>query len=322
MKEERIIKLQSVYKDFIWGGIKIREVLHKDTGQLKKIAESWDISTHPMGQSIIAEGQFAGKTLGEYFDIVGWDKLGDYGTKYHRLPVLVKYIDAKESLSIQVHPGDVYARLHENDSGKNEMWHILGADEGAYVYLGFNRDVTRREVEKSIADNSIEKLLNKVPVKEGETYFIPAGTVHAIGKGCLICEIQQTSNVTYRLYDYDRVDANGNKRELHLEKALDVINFSAMDVTKNSSTDIAQVGKYLKDMLTGYDRCSIRKYEATGELSCQFGRSRINFVLILSGKGNLTCEDETLQIGVGEVYLINSPSVKISGKCNALVVSL
>ncbi len=322
MKEERVIKLQSVYKDFLWGGIKIREVLYKDTGQLNKIAESWDISTHPMGQSIIAEGQFAGKTLGEYFDIVGWDKLGDYGVKYHQLPVLIKYIDAKESLSIQVHPNDEYARAHENDSGKNEMWYILGADAGAYIYLGFNKNVTRREVEERISDNSIEQLLNKVSVKEGETYFIPAGTVHAIGKGCLICEIQQTSNVTYRLYDYDRVDVNGNKRELHLEKALDVINFSAMDISKNSSTDIAQVEKYLQDMLTEYDQCNVRKYEATGKFFYQSSQPRVNFVLILSGKGNLTCEDETLPIGVGEVYLINSSSIKISGKCEALVISL
>lgn len=322
MKEEKIIKLQSVYKEFIWGGTKIRDVLHKDTGGLARVGECWDISTHPSGRSIIAEGQFAGKTLSEYFDIEGWDMLGDYGTKYHQLPVLIKYIDAKDNLSIQVHPDDEYARAHENDSGKNEMWFILDANKGAFIYLGFNKNVTREEVENSIANDSIEKLLNKVYVKKGETYFIPAGTVHAIGKGCLICEIQQTSNVTYRLYDYKRPDINGKMRELHVDKAMEVINFNFFDITKYSATSIARVGQYLKEMLTECDRCSILRYEATGEFTYTSTHSRVKFVIVYSGIGTLTCEEDTVKIRVGEAYFINSPSIKLTGKCKAHIINL
>ena len=200
-----MIQLIPVYKQIIWGGTKIRDVLHKETGPLAKIAESWEVSTHRSGESTIGNGIFAGKTLGDYFETVGWENIGKYAVKYRQLPVMIKYIDAEQNLSVQVHPGERYARKHAEDGGKNEMWYVLAADEGAFLYLGFNRDVTKQQVRKACKDGTVEGLLNRIPVKKGEVFYVPAGTIHAIGAGCLICEIQQTSDATYRLYDYGRV---------------------------------------------------------------------------------------------------------------------
>ena len=289
---------------------------------MDRIAESWEVSTHADGQSVIAEGKYAEKTLGEYFDAIGWNKLGEYGTKHRRLPILVKYIDAKENLSIQVHPNDEYAKEHEHDSGKNEMWIILGAERGAFIYLGFKKDVTREEVERNIKDNTLERLLNKIHVKKGETYYIPAGTVHAIGKGCLVCEIQQTSNITYRLYDYSRKDKNGNQRELHLEKALEILNYQAFNTSEFLSKNLETMGKYLKVMLTEYDSCSILHYDAVGEFSYASNRSRIKFAIVYCGKGAICCDSEQIKVRRGDVYLLNGQTVKITGKCKVIIINL
>lgn len=319
---DNIIKLNSVYKDYIWGGTKIRDFLRKDTGNMTCIAESWEISTHPAGMSTIAEGQYTGKTLSEYFDIVGWDKLGKYGDKYHQLPILVKYIDAKENLSIQVHPDDSYARTHENDSGKNEMWYIVGAEKGAFIYLGFNRDVTKEEIIQRIAENKLEEVLNRIPVKKGEAYYIPAGTVHAIGKGCLICEIQQTSNVTYRLYDYDRKDKNGFPRELHIEKAVDVLNLSAFDVSSYTARDLNRFGRYFKKMLNKNASCSIIKYEANGDFNYALSDKSVAFVVVFGGRGSIVCGTSTRKVSKGDVFLLSETMIKVIGKCKLIIINL
>ncbi len=322
MEEEKVLKLKSVYKDYIWGGTKIRDILRKDTGDMERIAESWEVSTHADGQSAIAEGEFAGKSLCEYFDLIGWNKLGEYGNKYHNLPILVKYIDAKENLSIQVHPDDEYSRANENDSGKNEMWTVLDAEDNAFIYLGFNKDTNREEVERHIKNNTLEKLLNKIYVKKGETYYIPAGTVHAIGKGCLICEIQQTSNITYRLYDYGRKDKSGNSRELHLKKALEILNYQAFNISEFMSADLEIMDKYLKSMLTDYGCCSIVNYEATDGALYDKEPSKIKFAIVYYGKGKIFCENEQKEISCGDAFLLNGQAVKITGKCNVILINL
>ena len=257
-----MIKLKSVYQEYIWGGSKIHELLHKDTGTLPRVAESWEVSTHPAGKSIVENGAFRGKTLNEYFDQIGWGTAGRYAARNHQLPILIKYIDAKENLSIQVHPNDKYARKHEGDNGKNEMWFVLAADEGAFIYLGFSRDVTKEEIKRRIADNTLEEVLNRVEVKPNEAFYIPAGTVHAIGAGCLICEVQQTSNVTYRIYDYGRTDENGNPRELHVKKALDVLDYRRTEIADLKRRDTMSMERYIDGMFGRNGKCTLLKYEA------------------------------------------------------------
>ena len=209
-----IVKLYPECKDNIWGGVQLREKYGKQT-EKDPVAESWELSFHKDGPTRLADG----RTLQE---VASSADLGANCEAFPFFPMLVKLIDAKQDLSVQVHPSDSYALEHEDSFGKTEMWYIVEAEKGAGIYLGFKRAVTKEEYEQAIADHTLTDLLNFFEVKAGECYFIPSGTIHAIGSGCLICEIQQNSNLTYRVYDYGRKDKNGNERELHVEKALKV----------------------------------------------------------------------------------------------------
>lgn len=219
-----IIKLSPAYKDYLWGGNRIKKVFGKES-DLDVIAESWELSAHPSGNSIISSGRHEGLSFSKYIENVGKEILGWKCESMQNFPVLIKFIDAKDKLSVQVHPNDDYALTNENEYGKNEMWYVIDSKPGSGLYVGFNKDTDKKEVEKAVKNNSILSYMNFYPTKPGDVFFIPAGTVHAIGEGNLICEIQQSSNCTYRLYDYDRKDKFGNKRELHLKKALDVLNY-------------------------------------------------------------------------------------------------
>ena len=218
-----IVKLFPAEKDNLWGGVKLKEKYGKKT-DMTPLAETWELAFHKDGKSRLADG----RTLEE---AVGEKEIGKNAADFPFFPTLIKFIDAKEDLSVQVHPSDEYALKNENSFGKTEMWYIVEADEGAGIYLGFSRDVTREEFEQAIRENSLTSLMNFYPVKAGECYFIPSGTIHAIGAGCLISEIQQNSNLTYRVYDWGRVDKFGNGRELHVEKAKAVTNLQKFEST-------------------------------------------------------------------------------------------
>ena len=234
---EPFVRLLPAFKDYLWGGTRLRDIYGKKC-DYEIIAESWELSAHKEGQSIVASGRHKGLLFSEYLDRIGKEKWGWKCQPLERFPLLVKLIDAKENLSVQVHPDDSYALEKENEYGKNEMWYILQCDPDSCIYCGFKRDVTREEVEKAVEENTILTLLNRIPIKQGDAFFIPAGTVHAIGKGSLICEIQQSSNCTYRLYDYNRKDKYGNYRELHMEKALAVMDYSRYEVQRFDSETI------------------------------------------------------------------------------------
>jgi mannose-6-phosphate isomerase len=219
-----ISKLYPEYKDYIWGGEKLKIRYNKET-EKTPCAESWEFSFHKDGLTRLADG----RTL---LESVTEKELGENFRKFPFFPLLIKFIDARESLSVQVHPSDEYALKNENSFGKTEMWYIVEAEEGAGIYLGFKHSVTKEEYEQAIIDGRLTELLNFYQVKAGECYFIPSGTIHAIGAGCLICEVQQNSNVTYRVYDYDRKDKNGNKRELHVKRAVEVTNLNKFQLEK------------------------------------------------------------------------------------------
>ena len=231
----QIEKLYPVCKDYLWGGNKLKEEYAKQTDKTP-CAESWELSFHKDGLTRLANG----KTL---MESVTQADLGENVNGFAFFPTLIKFIDAKQDLSVQVHPSDEYALKNENSLGKTEMWYIVEAEAGAGIYLGFNRDVTEAEYREAIANNTLTQLLNFYEVKAGECYFIPAGTIHAIGKGCLICEIQQNSNLTYRVYDYARRDKDGNLRELHVEKALKVTKLSKHE-NKTLQGETLGVSKY------------------------------------------------------------------------------
>lgn len=210
----RVEKLCPPCKPYLWGGERLKKEYHKKT-EISPCAESWELSYHPDGKTTIEDG----KTLEESAKA---EDLGVNVQGFPFFPLLIKLIDAKDNLSVQVHPSDEYALKNENSFGKTETWYIVDADDGAGIYLGFKDDMTKDEYERAIKEHTLTEKMNFFPVKKGECYFIPSGTLHAIGKGCLICEVQQNSNLTYRVYDYGRKGADGKERELHIDKALAV----------------------------------------------------------------------------------------------------
>ncbi|MBQ6972865.1 MAG: class I mannose-6-phosphate isomerase [Synergistaceae bacterium] len=222
-------RLSPVYKSYIWGGKNLITSWGK-TPVTETLAESWELASHSDGDNVILDGELSGLTLSEavrrFPAMVSPNFRAD-----DTFPVMVKLIDAARPLSVQVHPFTEYARRVENSRGKIEAWYILGHDEGAYIYLGFSRNVSRREFEAAIRDETLTDMLRKVYVKDGDMYFIPAGTIHAIGAGITLAEIQENSNITYRVYDYGRLGADGKPRELHIAKALDVTNTFPLTIT-------------------------------------------------------------------------------------------
>jgi len=233
------LKFETIFKDKIWGGQKIKNILNKDIGDLPNCGETWEISSVEGNISIVREGPLQGVSLKglltEYQGaLVGKSVYKKYGNEF---PLLVKFIDANDDLSVQVHPNDALAKRRHNSFGKTEMWYIFQADEDATLNSGFNRPMTKTQYLEYFNKGKLLDILNIEQVKQDDVFFLPAGRVHYIGKGCLLAEIQQTSDVTYRIYDFDRTDVNGKKRELHTEESLDAIDFSYHENYKTSYED-------------------------------------------------------------------------------------
>jgi mannose-6-phosphate isomerase len=230
------LQFQPILKDRIWGGTKLKTYLNKPiTSEIT--GESWEISTVENDVSIIANGFFKGKSLNELINefpeqVLGTKVYKQFGKQF---PLLFKYLDAREDLSIQVHPNDELAKKRHNSFGKTEMWYVMQADANAKLIVGFKEKSSPEEYLKSLENKTIIDILDTKNVKKGDVFFLATGTVHAIGAGTVIAEIQQTSDITYRIYDFDRVDANGNTRELHVDLALDAINYNVVDAQKNYS---------------------------------------------------------------------------------------
>lgn len=215
--------LKAPLKDYLWGGTRLIDEFHFESDK-EIAAEAWMLSCHKDGDSIVRNGKFAGMTLQQAIELLGKDALGKKAANFNYFPILIKLIDAKDRLSIQVHPDDEYALFHEGEYGKTEMWYVVDCDEGAQLIYGFNQNITQGEFLERINNNNLSPVCNYVPVKKGDVFFIEAGTMHAIGKGILIAEVQQNSNTTYRVSDYGRLGADGKPRQLHIKQAVEVTN--------------------------------------------------------------------------------------------------
>ena len=248
--------LKPAAKDYLWGGRRLNDEFNKGI-DVYPLAETWECSTHPDGMSLVASGTDAGKpliqVLRERPDYLGTHPLQIMSGK-PELPVLIKLIDATQDMSVQVHPDDAYALENENCLGKTEMWYVLAVRKGASLVYGFNQDMDRERVQNALADGTIEKYLNRVPVRENDVFFVEAGTVHAIGAGIIMAEIQESSNLTYRLYDYGRVDRNGKQRELHVEKAMKALDNHLKSVAEpfghNERKELTYTTKLINDTAT------------------------------------------------------------------------
>ena len=216
--------LKPAGQDYLWGGSRLKDDFGKNLPQTP-LAETWECSTHENGLSVVDSGEHAGRTLKNVLKEHP-EMLGRHANRNGDIPILIKLIDAKEDLSVQVHPDDEFARTFENGSlGKTEMWYILDAEKDSEIIYGFSRKTTPEEVGESLSDGSFPSLLQHYPIEKNQVYYVSPGTVHAVGKGALIAEVQENSDITYRMYDYDRVDKNGKKRDLHIKKALKILDY-------------------------------------------------------------------------------------------------
>lgn len=265
-----VVKLKPVVKSYIWGGSYFQQFKNID---LDVVSELWELSVRGLDSSIIDSGKKKGKRLDE---ILSKEDIGPVADQMPFFPLLIKLIDAKENLSVQVHPSDEYAIKKLNSFGKTEMWHIIDADEGCGLYVGFKKDYSRKEVEESLNNGTILDLLNFFKVKPGDTFFIEAGTIHAIGKGVRLIEIQQNSDITYRLYDYLRKDKNGNYRELHIKQALDVINYKKYEKPQVNQELLAK-SKYF----------TVKRVELNRELELVANKNSFITFTFLDGDGKV-----------------------------------
>ncbi len=314
-------------KDYIWGGKRLKDDFSKDF-DLDPLAETWECSTHPNGPSIVGSGEFKGMLLSDVLKNHP-EYCGSHPeVKDGQIPVLIKFIDAKNDLSVQVHPSDEYAFTHENGSlGKTEMWYVIDAKPDSSLVYGFRHNVSKKKIREAIDNGTLEKYMNVVPVKKGDTFFIPSGTVHAIGKGCLIAEIQESSDLTYRLYDYNRIGKDGKLRPLHIDKALEVANLKKVEAPKQPmhvykfrngrATQLLATCKYFQT-----ERMIINTERAKDLASFKTGTSTFQVLLCYKGCGTIIDERNTFTLNFfkGDCIFVpsNSVALKIHGKAEFL----
>lgn len=320
---EPISRLEPAFKDYLWGGTRLKERYGKKC-DYDIVAESWELSAHPAGQSVIAEGRYKGMRFGAYIRHVDKSALGWKCQAYEEFPILIKLIDARQNLSVQVHPDDAFALEKEGEYGKNEMWYIMDCEPGASLYCGFKRRVTNREVENAAMNGSILELLREIKVKKGDTVFIPAGTVHAIGAGLLVCEIQQNSNSTYRIYDYGRKDKYGNSRELHLEKALQVSDLNGEYPIHVSCGEEEVLEGYTRQILGQCKYFESQKIDVQKRTQIPLEESSFMAVFVIEGKGKLQVGEKELMFEDWETFFIpaGKGQLLIDGKCQLILTKV
>ena len=293
------MKLLAPLKDYLWGGTRLRDEYGKET-QMAKVAESWELACHRDGMSVIANGAAAGQPLADWIAAEGVGVLGTKAARFPYFPLLIKLIDAHDNLSVQVHPNDDYALRVEGEYGKTEMWYVMDAAPGAELLYGFQHEITKVEFRRRIEESTLLDVVRHVPVQKGDVFFIPAGTLHAIGKGILICEIQQNSNTTYRVYDYGRIGTDGKQRELHIEKALDVTCLAPAAQYTAVGTEASICTGAKSRLLAACDYFTVYHLVIDGACVLPVGDDSFQCLTLLSGNLTLRTDTDALSLQKGE----------------------
>ncbi len=309
-----------ILKDRIWGGTKLGDFLHKPiSGQT--IGESWELSAVKGDVSVVNAGEYRGMTLAQLIEKFPAELLGQkvYGRFGAEFPLLFKFIDAREDLSIQVHPGDELAKKRHNSFGKTEMWYVMQADPGSRIIVGFKRPSSAQEYVRHLENRSLMDILDEVEAKPGDVFFLETGTIHAIGAGILLAEIQQTSDITYRIYDWDRVDENGNGRELHVDLALDAMNYEVVNARKDYNTKANQANLMVD---CPYFTTSFIPIDGHVEMN-KSGESFFVY-MVVDGDLTLTADGQEYSFPKGSTVLIPAALTRYSlgGKASVLEVSV
>lgn len=315
MNDEPIF-LEPIYKDYIWGGKKLKNIFNKKVNNKECTAESWEISTNKSGESIIKNGEYKGKTLAEIYNKKELRK-EIFGTKCENLeefPILVKFIDANECLSVQVHPDNEYAKKNENSQGKTEMWYILECEKEAQIICGIKEGTNIEELKNKIKENKITEILNYINVKKGDAIYIPAGTIHALLGKTLVAEIQQNSNITYRVYDWQRRDKEGKPRELHIKKALEVIKTEKKPQIRNIQENIEKANIVKTEFFT------TNKINITKEYEEQVLGETFIAINVIEGNGKIKINNKSYDIKKGDSFIIpaNVQKYSIQGRIELL----
>jgi mannose-6-phosphate isomerase len=300
-------KFEPIFRHYIWGGTNLRR-LGKVIGDDEIVAESWEVSDHDEDKSIVSNGHLKGKTLREIIAQFGEDVCP--GTGNGRFPILIKYIDANRKLSVQVHPDDGYARRHEGpkELGKTECWYVMDAPPGAELVLGIKKGITRHDFERMIDENRIEDGISRIQVSKGDFIYLKSGTVHALLEGIMVCEIQENSDTTYRLYDWGRKGHDGKPRPLHIDRALDVINFLPAQSYESSMKELfIHYDKSAKNQIQELVRSpffNIDLLHYTHNVTLTIDNAHFNTLNILDGEGDVVWDTSTLSFKRGETLLI------------------
>lgn len=308
----KAMKLNPAFKDYLWGGTKLRDEFGKQC-DYDKVAESWELSCHKDGNSVIASGEFAGMPLADYLSKAGGEVLGSDCTKFENFPILIKLIDAKDNLSVQVHPDNEYALRVEGEYGKTEMWYVVDCEPGASLLYGFRREISKEEFRQRIENNTLLEVTNRVEVHPGDVFFIEARTLHAIGSGILIAEIQQNSNTTYRVYDYGRVGADGKPRQLHVEKAMDVTRL-APPSRPCGRPQVApeSFGGYTSLLLAKCEYFTVRELEISSLAELAANETSFHSLLVLDGGFTLSMDGEEMTLKKGDSVFVPAGAGKYS----------
>ncbi len=309
-----VLKLTPACKDYLWGGHRLVDEFHKDyDGPV--LAETWELSAYPDSPSIIANGDHAGESFADYVKAHP-EALGKNCERFQEFPILIKFIDAKKALSIQVHPDNQYAYEHEHQPGKTEMWYVIDAEPGAHLYYGFEKEISKEEFRERIENNTLEEVLHAAPVEKGDVFFIQSGTLHAIGAGILIAEIQQNSNVTYRIYDYGRRDKDGKTRELHVSQALDVTMREPVTRRISPEPHRADCPYFTVDKINLDGRRMVR-------LEGLIGSESFAHILVLDGEGTIAAGEDVMQYQKGDSIFLPAGigRYEIHGKIEALMTT-
>ena len=308
-----------VSKQIIWGGDRLKKEYGK-VADFDKIAESWELSVRSGAMCSIKNGEYAGMAMDEYISADRVGVLGKNCEKFDRFPLLIKFIDAADRLSIQVHPDNEYSLAHEGELGKTEMWYIIAADEDAKLVYGLKKGCSTEEFARAVKEDRTEEMLEFTPVHPGEVYFIPSGQVHAIGAGILIAEIQQNSDVTYRVYDYKRRQSDGSLRQLHTEKAIDVIKLRSED--EINEIRFSHECKEGGEILASCEYFTVRRYALDGSITLTAGEDSFVSVLVIDSDGAvMTYDGEKYQLGKGESWFIpaGTGEIKVNGRAGLIV---
>lgn len=317
------LKFKPIFKDKIWGGRKIKDIVGLDYGKLPNCGEVWLLSGLWDEQSVIANGDFEGDEINDLVetfmgDLVGEGVFDKYGEEF---PLLIKIIDANDWLSVQVHPNDELAEKRDLGNGKTEMWYVMQADPGAELVSGFSCEMNRMKYIRVLKDNAIESVLNHETVEKGDVFYLPAGRIHALGPGILVAEIQQTSDVTYRIYDWDRIDVAGMHRELHIPQSLDAVDFDPVEHYKTAYQPV--LNKTVPVVESPYFTTNL--LQLRGEMAKDYSELD-SFVLLMPVEGNflLEWENGSVFVTTGEVVLIpnviEKVNIKAQGECKLLEV--